>query len=73
MLGGLQNRYRHGGEEKNFQLLPGIEPSRPTRSLVTVLAEVSVRLATNMKLKGKVVPVLQLSTTPRRRIRGVEV
>jgi hypothetical protein len=43
-LGGPQSRSGHGGEEKNFQPPPGIEPqkpNRPVRSLVTIPTELS--------------------------------
>jgi hypothetical protein len=43
-LGGPQNRSGRGGEEKNSQLPPGIEPynpDRPARSLVTIPTELS--------------------------------
>jgi hypothetical protein len=43
-LGGAQSIYGHGGEEKNSQSPPGIEPynpDRPTRSLVAVPTELS--------------------------------
>jgi hypothetical protein len=65
-LAGPQSRSGRGGEEKNSQPQPGIElqnPDRPARSM-----EDSIR-GTDYKYGGevskcKVVPVLQLNTTP---------
>jgi hypothetical protein len=43
-LVGPQSHSGHGGDEKNSQSLPGIEPwnpDRPARSLVAILTELS--------------------------------
>jgi hypothetical protein len=40
-LGGPQSRYGRGGKERTYQHLPGIEPRSPSRSLATVLTELT--------------------------------
>jgi len=75
-LGGPQSQFGRGGEKEIFRPSQESNPCRPAHSLVSVLSEIS-RLSYENKNKRlrryKVVPVLQLSTTPWRCIVGVEV
>jgi len=52
-LGEPQSRSGRGGKDKNFHPLLGIDPSRPPRSLVSTLTELS-RVSIDMTFLNKV-------------------
>jgi hypothetical protein len=59
-LGGPQSRPGRGGEKKNSPHCPCQEsnPGRPARSLATIVTELSWIMNSKIKVKSKVVPVL---------------